>query len=154
MATKEQDIPDFCFENPPEFCWIEKLRLETGPHPNGDLFRIVGIKWNNKQYWFLPRVITPDLLDCGVVRLHLKRGSRLYSSRLLVIPSTNSILIKPPEFKKAPKGRTLVLHQIAECQCVDIDFLIAEDKRLWARRYTHKKQDLVKVSRPLRGRIV
>jgi hypothetical protein len=154
MATKEQESPEFYFENLPELCGIEKLRLETTAHPNGDIFRIVGFEWNNKKYWYMPRVITQDLFDCGLVYLYVKRGSRIYTSRLLFTPSENRIRIKPPEFRKTPKGRALILHQLSECQCVDIDFLRAEDKRLWARSYTYKKSDLHKIKRPPRGHIV
>ncbi len=154
MATNEHMSDDYCFLNPPEFLGLEKLRLETGSHPNGDLFRIAGFRWNELEYWFMPRVISPEKLDCGLVYLYLKGGSRMYTSRLVVRPSLNRFQIDPPEFRKKPKGRTLIIDRFSNDDCVDIEFLKAEDKRLWARKYTATKTDLKKIARPPRGRII
>lgn len=154
MAIKEHNSDDFCFLNPPEFIGLEKLRIETGAHPNGDLFRIAGFRWNSREYWFMPHVVSSEKLDCGLVYLYLKGGSRLYTSQLVVRPSQNLFQIDPPEFRKKPKGRLLIIDRISESQCVDINFLINEDKRLWARKYTSSKADLRKIARPPRGQVV
>jgi hypothetical protein len=69
-------------------------------------------------------------------------------------PLLNEFYIQPPEFKKEPKGRLLIIQKISDCYCVDINFLKDEDKRLWARKYTMTKKDLIKIPRPESGHIV
>ena len=154
MAIKEHNSDDFCFLNPPEFIGLEKLRIETGAHPNGDLFRIAGFRWNSREYWFMPHVVSSEKLDCGLVYLYLKGGSRLYTTQLVVRPSQNLFQIDPPEFRKKPKGRMLIIKNFSNNHIVDMAFLKAEDKRLWARKYTWSKADLTKIARPPRGLVV
>jgi len=154
MATKEHPSDDFCFLNPPEFLGLTNLRIETCAHPNGELFKFVGLTWHDKDYWFLPRDIKKDRLDCGLVHLYLKGGARLYGSRLIFQPSCKEFYISPPVFKRQPKRRLLVIYDISEAYCVDINFLIDEDRRLWTRKYTMGKDDLIKIPRPKSGHIV
>ncbi len=154
MATKERKSDDFCFLNPPKFQVLEKLRIETAAHPNGDLFRFAGFKWEDQAIWFMPKVISPERLDCGLVYLHLKGGRTTYTSRLIIMPSLNQFQIVPPEFRSKPKGRILIIEKFSRDHIVDIDFLKAEDTRLWSRKYTWSKTDLTKIARPPRGHVV
>jgi hypothetical protein len=154
MATNELTSDEFVFLNPPIFCGLHTFRIETPTHPNGEFFRFAQFQWNGQDYWFLPRESWYDRLDCGLVYVCLRGGRRRYSSTLLVRPASNRWEIPAPEFRKQPKGRIMSILEFPVKHAVDISFLKHEDKRLWARKPTHSRQELTKIARPPKGHVV
>ena len=154
MAIKEQIPTNFFYQNPPIFRAIEKLRIEISQNPNGEIFQIIGFIWDEKDFWVMPKVSTKELFDLGVIYHHLKNGQKVYASKLLFNPSSKQFIISPPDFRQVPKGRELIIRNLFRHQDVNIKFLREDDARLWARKYTWGKDDIVKISRPKPGVIV